>query len=64
MTENGIAVWSVKDGECSNRTPTERLLVYLAGWRASCESERLGERVCECQRIFEPRANEYLSQFC
>lgn len=45
MTENGIAVWSVKDGECSNRTPTERLLVYLAGWRASCESERLGERV-------------------
>ena len=31
MTENGISVWSVKDGECSYRTPTDRLLVYLAG---------------------------------
>ena len=49
MTENGITVWSVKDGECSYRTPTDRLLVYLAGWKATCESERLGERVKAAQ---------------
>ena len=49
ITENGISVWSVKDGECSYRTPTDRLLVYLAGWRASCESERLGERIKTAQ---------------
>ena len=41
ITENGFSIWSVKDGECSYRTPTDHLLVYLAGWRASLKANDL-----------------------
>lgn len=49
ITECGIAVWSVEEGELRYQTATDRLLVYLQGWKANGESERIGQRISTIQ---------------
>lgn len=49
ITECGIAVWSVIEGEMRYQTSTDRLLVYLYGWKANGESERISQRISTIQ---------------
>ena len=49
ITECGIAVWSVQEGELRYKTSTDRLLVYLYGWKANGESERISQRISTIQ---------------
>ena len=49
ITECGISVWSVEEGELRYQTATDRLLVYLQGWKANGESERIGQRISTIQ---------------
>ena len=49
ITECGITVWSVQEGELRYKTSTDRLLVYLYGWKANGESERISQRISTIQ---------------
>ena len=49
ITKCGISVWSVEEGELRYQTATDRLLVYLQGWKANGESERIGQRISTIQ---------------
>lgn len=49
MTECGVSVWSVQEGEMKYQTSTDRLLAYLYGWKANGESERIGQRISTVQ---------------
>ncbi|MDO4484238.1 MAG: recombinase family protein [Clostridia bacterium] len=45
MHDCGIMIWSVKEGELPYNDSDDRLKIYLFGWKASGESERLGQRI-------------------
>ena len=49
ITECGITVWSVQEGELRYKTSTDRLLVYLYGWKANGESEHISQRISTIQ---------------
>lgn len=49
ITECGVAVWSVQEGEMKYQTSTDRLLAYLYGWKANGESERISQRISTVQ---------------
>lgn len=45
MHDCGIVIWSVREGELPYNDSDDRLKIYLFGWKASGESERLGQRI-------------------
>ena len=45
MHDHGIIIWSVKEGELPYNDSDDRLKIYLFGWKASGESERLGQHI-------------------
>lgn len=49
MTECGVSVWSMQEGEMKYQTSTDRLLAYLYGWKANGESERISQRISTVQ---------------
>lgn len=55
ITECGITVWSVQEGELRYKTSTDRLLVYLYGWKANGESERRSQRISTIQHQMTSR---------
>ena len=49
LHQKGISVWSTQEGEIPYNTSTDHLLLYMQGWKAYGESERISQRITTIQ---------------
>lgn len=49
LHQEGITVWSAQEGEIPYNNSTDHLLLYMQGWKAYGESERISQRITTIQ---------------
>ena len=49
LHQEGITVWSTQEGEIPYNNSTDHLLLYMQGWKAYGESERISQRITTIQ---------------
>ncbi|MBR0091861.1 MAG: recombinase family protein [Lachnospiraceae bacterium] len=49
LNQAGISVWTTQEGEIPYKNSTDHLLLYMQGWKAYGESERISQRIATVQ---------------